>query len=269
MDEPQLTNEVEAVEVCAEKPDLDEVLESAFIENDSEKPMDVDGNVEASTSADIGTSETTVDNNISEDTSEKDAGEEAATVVDAPPAIDNNPEESLDHVSFDRGSELDETAPTETDQLDFTERSVNFSQLNVEHEDDSNDAFNALKKSETDALQTPKEETEEVKDVDGDSKESKDGDKPTQDSEITEVDQDATVEPMDTSELEVESNEIPDESTEHEKKDEKEAEKEIEESHVATDTCDLDDDLEGDVALSEPTAENEDSSEVLDGMFKA
>lgn len=264
MDEPQLTTEVENVEVGPEKPDLDEVLESAFTENDSEKPMDVDSNTlieEASTSADIETPETVADSNISEETAEKDVEEKAAVVVDASPANDNNPDESLDQVNFDKGGELDETGATETDQLDFTERSVNFSQLNVEHEDDdSNDAFNALKKSETDALQTPKEETEEVKDVDGDSKDSRDGEKQNQESEVTEVDPDVVVEPMDISQPEVESNVIVDDTIAP-------AEKEIEESHVATSTVDLDDDLDGDneAALSEPAADTEDLPEVPDG----
>lgn len=258
MDEPQL--EVEKVEGSTEKPGLDEVMESAFTDNVDEKPMEVDENTlneKASTSAD-GAATVSVDEIISEDALSKSAGEDADDILDdSPTNID--PEESLGQVSLDKHNEHDETANTETDQLDFTERSVNFSQLNVEHEDDSNDAFNALKKSETDALQTPKEELDEVKELDGDSKDSKEVEKQDQDSEVA-MDRDVDIEPMEINQPEGESNENADDTSTH-------AEKEVEESHAATNTADLDDDFDGenDAALSEPTADLEDLPEVPDG----
>lgn len=261
MDEPQL--EVENVESSTEKG-LDEVLESAFTES-VEKPMEVEDNTlneEASTSAEVAATASAAET-ISEEILEKDAGEDAAATEDEAPAVDIDPDESLGPASFEKQTELDETANTEADQLDFTERSVNFSQLNVEHEDDSNDAFNALKKSETDALQTPKEESEEAKELDGDSKDSKDAEKQDQDSEFTAMDTDENVEPMDTNQPEGESNENADDPSGA-------GDKEIEESNVATSTADLDEgndnsDGENDAALSEPNLDTEDVPDAPEG----
>ncbi|CRK99062.1 CLUMA_CG011981, isoform B [Clunio marinus] len=71
-------------------------------------------------------------------------------------------EQSMEQVMFEKtGPSLNETE-NENKSLDFdNETSINISQLVVDRQDDSNDAFNALKESETDALQTPKEEPKE------------------------------------------------------------------------------------------------------------
>jgi hypothetical protein len=54
-------------------------------------------------------------------------------------------------------TELDETLNKSSEDLNYTEKSINISQITVAHNDDSNDAFNALKESETDALNTKEE----------------------------------------------------------------------------------------------------------------
>jgi hypothetical protein len=171
MDEPQVTSQVDETDGSAEKSDFNEVLTSAFGE-EVEKPMEVDSTTsgeEPSTSADAVVTELTP-----EDTdafavpdpvdTEQDAGQSQDVSMSG---TDTEANDTVEQVIFDKTeSELDETAQSavEGDTLDFTEASINISQLNVEHNsDDSNDAFNALKESETDALETPKEEIEDPK----------------------------------------------------------------------------------------------------------
>lgn len=165
MDEPQITDQVDSTDAVAEKSDLSEVLESAFAGDESEKPMEVD---EVGKSDEPGTSAEPAlieDVETIEDTASEPVEEDAGQSQDVSMA-EKEPDQSVEQVMFDNpSSDLDETAQSTiaNDTLDFTEQSINISQLNVEHHDDSNDAFNALKESETDALQEPKEETSEPK----------------------------------------------------------------------------------------------------------
>lgn len=168
MDEPQLTNEPENIDVNTEKSDLNEVLDSAFEANEAEKPMEVDDVNpidEPGTSAESDIQEPTIEDVKIPESIADPIDQEAGEDVSLPEVTEDLPNETVEQVIFEKASEIDETIASEADQLDFTERSVNFSQLNVEHNDDSNDAFNALKESETDALQTPKEEVDEPKET--------------------------------------------------------------------------------------------------------
>lgn len=171
MDEPQLTEEAVETDADAAKSDFNEVSNSAFENKEMEKPMNIDDATVSevpSTSGDVVSPEDVADNNQaminqSVNPAEEDAGQAKDITMDE--LVDESPGESVEQVIFEKPksqlqSELD------NDSLDFTEQSINISQLNVEleHHDDSNDAFNALKESETDALQEPKEEEEEPKD---------------------------------------------------------------------------------------------------------
>lgn len=168
-EEPQTAEPVDAT-TSDDKSDLSDELKSAFGSGESEKPMDVEDVAlveEPSTSNDvivIDQVETTRD--PIEEAPSEDAGQTLDVEMSELP-IEEPPDHSVEQVIFEKDDELDETTPSglENDTLDFTERSINISQLDVEHhDDDSNDAFNALKQSETDALQEPKEEVSETKD---------------------------------------------------------------------------------------------------------
>lgn len=79
--------------------------------------------------------------------------------IDEPEQDDNNSQEEID------GSFQDADKTLDTSSASFTETSINISQINVTQNDDSNDAFNALKETETDALNTKDIEHEEKPDV--------------------------------------------------------------------------------------------------------
>lgn len=165
MDEPQLTSEIVEGDVVEEKNDL---LEAAFEGGDSEKPMEVDNNpLDDEPSTSVSVAPPAEPEEIAEPAEDRlvEPPQEDAGPEDAGPEVDvsmteDQPNESVEQVIFDKPAELDETAQSEVDILDFTERSINYSQLDTAHDDDSNDAFNALKESETDALQEPKDELE-------------------------------------------------------------------------------------------------------------
>lgn len=54
-------------------------------------------------------------------------------------------------------SDFDKTNASLDESLHFTEKSINFSQINADENDDSNDAFNALKETEVDVFSTKEE----------------------------------------------------------------------------------------------------------------
>lgn len=169
MDEPQLTNRVEEIDESADKSDLNEALSSTLANEELEKSLNVDDvsmGDEPSTSTDAAITEEVPDTVDPIEAQAAESQQEHAGQVQDILMTDDQPEESVEQVIFEKPiGELDETAQSEieTDNLEFAEHSINISQLNVEHNDDSNDAFNALKESETDALQTPKEEIDEPK----------------------------------------------------------------------------------------------------------
>lgn len=61
-----------------------------------------------------------------------------------------NINQTIEQENFEKPNESFDSVSNNT--IDFGEKSVNISQINVENQDDSNDAFNALKRNETDAL---------------------------------------------------------------------------------------------------------------------
>lgn len=184
MDEPQLTSEISEVDPVAEKNDINDILHSGF---EIDKPMDADDKPMDVDDFHAGTSSNIKTNDLAEDM----IGDEPGLDKDVSMTSDNQ-DVSIEQVEFRSPSHeldvaaLDVTAQSEIVDLDFTEASVNISQLDVEnHDDDSNDAFNALKQSETDALQEPKEEQEEAKEEDK-SIEDKSDEPALEASEITE-----------------------------------------------------------------------------------
>lgn len=171
MDEPQLDTQTDEIDASTDKRDFNEVLSSAF-ENEREKLLNVDDVTmgdEPSTSTGVTSEESPETIEPIEEQQVESAAEHAGQVADTSEDIsmsEDQTEKAVEQVIFEKPiGELDETVHSEieTDNLEFTEHSINISQLNVEHNDDSNDAFNALKESETDALQTPKEEVDEPK----------------------------------------------------------------------------------------------------------
>jgi hypothetical protein len=264
MDEPQVTSQVDETDASTEKSDFNEVLSSAFGE-EIEKPMEVDpvaSGDEPSTSADILAAETSTQ--AEEEFAapapveiEEDAGQ--ALDVSMSVSLGEEANESVEHVNIEKPeNELDDTIqPTaEGDTLDFTEASINISQLTVEHNDDSNDAFNALKESETDALGTPKEEVEDPKE-------------PEEDPVPTTIDAaDETVEPSGDSDISM-SAPVPMETEVVSEETEKEPSLEVTEEttdslEVATETADLDiDDVEE--TADKPDNEEAEAEEIPDG----
>lgn len=168
MDEPQLTSEISAVDTEADKSEINEILQSGFEEDKSVHGiMEVeDAENQAGTSSICIEPMAELTENVesahvlSPDVLAEDTGLEKD--VSMTELTNSNLDIPVEPIEFEASvGELDVTAPSEIVDLDFTEASVNISQLNVENNDDSNDAFNALKQSETDALQEPKEEQEE------------------------------------------------------------------------------------------------------------
>lgn len=89
-------------------------------------------------------------------------------------SVESNPKEQVEdqNVSLMDQDDVDTTAATEFDKtnasldesssLNFTEKSINFSQINADENDDSNDAFNALKETEVDVFSTKEELVEKT-----------------------------------------------------------------------------------------------------------
>lgn len=272
MDEPQVTSPVEDIEPDAEKPAANEVLDSAFVSGELEKPMDVDEvnlDDEPSTSTEI----TSLDDAGTSVEHAKDSIEPAELDADQPHDIsmseeisDEHPSQSVEQVIFDKpDTELDETAQSgiENDTLDFTERSINISQLDVEHhDDDSNDAFNALKESETDALQTPKEEN--------DPKELEENTEPEQETLAeSKCPEKEDTEPSESVETQMETDEVED-SADKEDEETTIADPTIEENHEVG--AEVGAEIDDNESLGRPESvekpENEEVEEIPDGKME-
>lgn len=267
MDEPQLTEQVVETEADVAKSDINEVLSSAFGSEEIQKPINVDdavANEEPSTSADVVLSEDATDNKQSTEqhpveSTEEDAGHPEDVTMDELAA------DSVEQVTFGSPNNQNETVQSEIDNddnVDYTEHSINISQLNVEltHHDDSNDAFNALKQSETDALQEPKEELEQKDDEQKDEEQNTatDTQENSEASGVINTDEVHVNESM-----EVDSAEIPEENSN------KAVGEEVDESHDAgTETADLEcnDSLGSPEAHHKPN--NEDTEEIGEGKIK-
>lgn len=184
-----MSQEVET-DASAEKNDRNEV-DSEFGSGETVKPVEVDCGAdenEPSTSA-----EAAVTSELPE-TREELVNQQAEPELEDAGKVDVSMgellgEESADQITFNKNDSaldetLNETAQTEpADTTDYMERSINISQLNVEHHDDeSNDAFNALKEAEVDALQEPKEEIQEPKEEPEEFVEPKESEEPVEKS---------------------------------------------------------------------------------------
>lgn len=270
MDEPQVTSQIDDSDARADKSDLNEVLDSAFGSDELEKAMDVEEI--ALTDAPSTSAETPVAVAASEslEPPEKPSAEPVdenagdSLEVSMVEITVEQPNESVEQINLDKPiDDLDETAQSAldvTDALSFAEQSINISQLDVvEHHDDSNDAFNALKESETDALQMPKEEDiSEHKDGD----EEKDAPEPSaagESEEPTEKEDEPTEIPMETEDAETSTIENADESTAL-------ADETAEDSHeIGTETVDLDDDDNFIAPGSVDKPDGDDVEETLEG----
>lgn len=277
MDEPQLTTPANDSEPNVDKTNIDEVLDSPFATDEVEKAVSVE---EATVMSEPGTSA---------DALMSDEAGEAVNVLEAPSTdpseekagpspdvstseiADDHQNESVEEVIFQKpSSEHDDSTvqDAEQDTLDFTEKSINISQLDVEHvdDDDSNDAFNALKNSETDALQTPKEELEETKEADESS------DQPTAEaakdldiSDIADKEADQTTDvPMES-----ETSDLPTEVAAASHDDTRMSTEEIVDENVekGTETADLDDDDCFAAPQSVDKPDNEEAEDVPEGEF--
>lgn len=283
MDEPTLTSQVDEADASVEKSDLNEVLDSTIGESETEKPMEVD-EVEPSTSAEP---EVTVDavESVEEpveatpEVEKDDTGKTDVSISEV--ASDEIQNETVEQINLDKAESpsdetLNETAQSETvDTLDFTEKSINISQLNVEHhDDDSNDAFNALKESEVDALQEPKEELEEPKEEEETQKEPEAETSVTEDPDISEVTE--PVEASENAEKPEAEPETPMETEETVNQDEKvdestaAAEESGEESReTGTETADFDNLMNADDSDMGPPADvDKPQSEETEGKFQ-
>jgi hypothetical protein len=149
MDEPHIPTAIVSSE--GEKPEIDEVLDAAFPSDQLEKPMDVDESFPTTSSAIEPITESIIESSPTQESEVKSGEEEAGT-------LESDANQTIEQVNFEKDSE-DSTIVNNT--LDYTERSINISQIDCENQDDSNDAFNALKRDETDVLNEMKEEPAE------------------------------------------------------------------------------------------------------------
>lgn len=148
MDEPHIPAAIETSE--GEKPEIDEV---AFAGDQLEKPMDVDEPFPTTSAAAEAIPEALLESNVAEDSEIKTGEEEAGNT------LEEDVNQTIEQVNFDKDTESPEAIVNST--LDYTERSINISQIDCANQDDSNDAFNALKRDETDVLNEMKEEPAE------------------------------------------------------------------------------------------------------------
>lgn len=266
MDEPQITEQATETDADTAKSEENNVLNSDFENEDLKNAMSTDDALrieEPSTSGDVVLPKDASENIQSIDmqpvgTTNEDAGPDVDITIDE--FVDEPPDNADNQAIFDKPSnQVDETVESEidNDNLDYTEQSINISQLHVEpeHHDDSNDAFNALKESETDALQEPKEEESEQKE---EEQNPEDEDKLEEVSEILGVQESAVA----TVPMEVDSIDAIEDQT-----NEAEGATEREESHEAgADNADVEGASESlGSPASLPKPDNEDAEEVHEG----
>lgn len=182
MDEPQLSNAMEVSD--EEKNNLDEVLnEAALSTADIDKPMDVDesGDLPSTSDAHEVTNQPEEEEKIesqNEEITDEPVDEKSPVAEEEqPPASVENAEEldsTLQPEQTLNESNFDETFQSkQSESYDYTEKSINISQISVDQNNDSNDAFDALKLSESNVLDQSKEtDTFEKGDVSMDALES-------------------------------------------------------------------------------------------------
>lgn len=154
MDEPHLsTNETSE----GEKRDIDEVFDSTFTSD--QKPMEVDEDDAFPSTSGGGCGGDGVESIPSELFESNTSHTSDLKAPDEEAGQDTSvADETIEQINFEKNQDS-------IDETHYTEKSINISQIDMEHQqDDSNDAFNALKRDETDALhheETIKEETKE------------------------------------------------------------------------------------------------------------
>lgn len=153
MEEPKVSSTGTEMSSEETKNDSNDVLQEANVADETEQmetedvpvnnlgsisPVDVDMLGESS-------EQVAVDESVPSDILQEDAGDQQAIIVDP---VSTSPEE-------------DEAEMMPSQSVDCTEKSINISQLDIDQTgDDSSDAFDALKRSESDALQPSNEELE-------------------------------------------------------------------------------------------------------------
>lgn len=176
MDEPQISTEMDVSD--AEKSNLDEVLMEASFgggEN-SNKAMDVDDSdvsliQSTSAAAPEQSEQSNFEENLLQESTDKSPAQDAGVTEILDDEDDNSQEQvnqTMEEVNFEKtdgdgdGDDVDSTQNPMDDTLEFTEKSINISQLNVEQ--GSNDGFDALKqtKEELDAFDDLKSAEDEA-----------------------------------------------------------------------------------------------------------
>ncbi|XP_070491945.1 zinc finger MYM-type protein 3 isoform X2 [Chironomus tepperi] len=159
MDEPQTTNSMDVSDT--EKTSFDDLLNDASVSNENEKQMEVDEteSFPSTSNAPETLSETSEKPENSEEPGQQPEIEEAGSENDN--QNEENAEESTMQTEQDQTldqSNFDETLQSKQNESeDYTEKSINISQISVDQNDDSNDAFDALKLSESNVLEQTKD----------------------------------------------------------------------------------------------------------------
>lgn len=263
MDEPQLTNPIDETDQNPEKS-YEETLVPISDGNELEKPMDVDDNVAQSDQP------STSSEHLVESTELVDVSQQDVSMPETSESLNEPVDQTIEQVNFENPAyslddtvqttpDLDETAQSVNDTLNFTEKSINISQINVGlNDDDSNDAFNALKESEVDALHTPKEEIEEPKESPEGEVESEFKEPESQGTETINIDDESAIEtPVETDNAE--------KSTTEDKPDEEPT------PSTSTDIPDTSEtfDNENTESVEKPDGEKQDDvEEILEGKLK-
>lgn len=157
MEEPHIPTAATETSQDEKQEELDEVSEQ---QEQLSKPMEVDDDDDAfPTTSAVGDpiSESLFESNTPEDSQLMPKTKEAGNAEETAAEVD----ETIEEVNFEKPTEeaLDESISQST--LDYAEKSINISQIIMEHQDDSTDAFDALKRDETDVLNEIKVEINE------------------------------------------------------------------------------------------------------------
>lgn len=151
MEEPHIPTATDASQ--GYKRDVKEEPDKETSQQQLSKPMEVDEFPTTSAGGET-INESLFESNTSDDNQLMAGTKKAGSAED-----ETIPEEdeTIEEVNFDKPTEaLDENIT-----LDYAEKSINISQIIMEHQDDSTDAFDALKRDETDVLNEIKVEINE------------------------------------------------------------------------------------------------------------
>lgn len=148
MDEPQISSKMDVSD--ADKTNLEEVLGASFDDQNLDKSMEVDSELPAPSTSTVQTEveSNTLEEKQLDDSAEKSPAQEAGMVQEEEEDDDQHqqePNQTLEQVNFEK---LDETSSNANDNtLNYTERSINISEISMDHNADSSD-FDVLKQTE-------------------------------------------------------------------------------------------------------------------------